>query len=628
MSITEEGTGPSNEPTTSINPKKPSPAPNAANQPAKGLPGLAAFGQMQGYQPVGSQPQDNAQHGQPAAQPEHEPVPELIPAEPEVPYTEIPEQSYSVSPQNGGDHLVTEIDPFAPETDHPVPDYLASTSAPEAPAAPANEVPPAMDDVQSFMHEPTAFDDASFQTNEPVQPIQSGHENLDAGALHQPEIHHPDVHHAGLQQPDVIEPVDPAAHVSGATEPGALQTFEATYDQHPEIPLGAFEQPGEPQPEEHPFLDQHAQPPEHMQQAPSDADFLGAEGVVQEADSRGGRGRKMLIAGSGLVGVLALGGALAFAYKIGGDSDIAKAGKPPLIQADSRPVKVAPDNPGGKEFPHTNKKIYERLGGNESDEVVKIKPRQEDVAAAATAAVGTPGAAQPAQPSAAVPGEPRKVRTLTVRPDGTIEAAAPRVAAAPQTGQSGVVIGSDGTVAMRYPTATGTPTAQAPAAAPPQVPAAAPPGQPLAQAIPQPAAQQQAAPTTTASTTPAPAPQQQAAVAPPAALAPPPVQKPQVPAAPQQAAAQPAAAGAAGSYVVQVAARKSQTDALAAFADIQQKYPRLLSGYRPIIKRADLGNKGVWYRLNVGPVESKQVASSLCGQLKNAGMRSCIVRAQ
>ena len=80
--------------------------------------------------------------------------------------------------------------------------------------------------------------------------------------------------------------------------------------------------------------------------------------------------------------------------------------------------------------------------------------------------------------------------------------------------------------------------------------------------------------------------------------------------------------------MVQVAARKSQTDALAAFADIQQKYPRLLSGYRPIIKRADLGNKGVWYRLNVGPVESKQVASSLCGQLKNAGMRSCIVRAQ
>ena len=80
--------------------------------------------------------------------------------------------------------------------------------------------------------------------------------------------------------------------------------------------------------------------------------------------------------------------------------------------------------------------------------------------------------------------------------------------------------------------------------------------------------------------------------------------------------------------MVQVAARKSQMEALASFADMQQKYPRLLSGYRPIVKRIDLGNKGVWYRLNVGPVKSKKVASSLCGQLKSAGMRSCIVRAQ
>ncbi len=80
--------------------------------------------------------------------------------------------------------------------------------------------------------------------------------------------------------------------------------------------------------------------------------------------------------------------------------------------------------------------------------------------------------------------------------------------------------------------------------------------------------------------------------------------------------------------MVQVAARKSQTDALAAFADIQQKYPRLLSGYRPIIKKADLGSKGIWYRLNVGPVESKRVASSLCKSLKSAGMRSCIIRVQ
>ncbi|MDA7948991.1 MAG: SPOR domain-containing protein, partial [Hyphomicrobiaceae bacterium] len=498
------------------------------------------------------------------------------------------------------------------------------------PVEPVEEMPSVMDDMPSFMTEPATQDDARFQP---------GHENFDAGVPHQPEVIDQAAINAAAFDTSAIEPasvepvpvepapigaapVDPVAHVAAGetAAPGALQTFEATYDQHPEIPLGAFEQPGEPQPDDQPFMEPQPQHPAQPQHVAGDADFLGGEIQAEEAPSKGGRGRKVLMAASGLVGVLALGGALAFAYKIGGDSDIAKAGKPPLIQADSRPVKVAPDKPGGKEFPHKNKKIYERLGGKESEEVVKIKPRQEDIAAAATAAVGTPGAAQPAQPSAATPGAPRKVKTLTVRPDGTIEAAKPQ---APAGTPPGVVTASDGTVTMAFPSPAATPPAQAqvPGVAAP-VPAAAPPqAQPVAPAVPQPAAQP-----ATAAATPAPAPQQQQAAVSPAAIAPP-VQKPQVPSATRQAAAQPAAA-ASGSYVVQVAARKSQTDALAAFADIQQKYPRLLNGYRPIIKRADLGNKGVWYRLNVGPVESKKVASSLCGQLKSAGMRSCIVRSQ
>ena len=83
-----------------------------------------------------------------------------------------------------------------------------------------------------------------------------------------------------------------------------------------------------------------------------------------------------------------------------------------------------------------------------------------------------------------------------------------------------------------------------------------------------------------------------------------------------------------GSYVVQVAARESKNDALAEFAEMQKKYPRLLSGYEPILHRANLGNKGIWYRLNVGPVESRKAAKSLCGQLKSAGLRNCVVRRQ
>ena len=81
-----------------------------------------------------------------------------------------------------------------------------------------------------------------------------------------------------------------------------------------------------------------------------------------------------------------------------------------------------------------------------------------------------------------------------------------------------------------------------------------------------------------------------------------------------------------GQYVVQVAARKTQTEALAEFADMQQKYPTLLRNYRPIIERTDLGSKGIWYRLRVGPLEQKTGAASLCEKLKSAGMLSCLVR--
>ena len=39
---------------------------------------------------------------------------------------------------------------------------------------------------------------------------------------------------------------------------------------------------------------------------------------------------------------------------------VSKDGQPPLITADSGPVKVEPVNPGGAEIPNQNKQIYER----------------------------------------------------------------------------------------------------------------------------------------------------------------------------------------------------------------------------------------------------------------------------
>ena len=68
-------------------------------------------------------------------------------------------------------------------------------------------------------------------------------------------------------------------------------------------------------------------------------------------------------------------------------------------------------------------------------------------------------------------------------------------------------------------------------------------------------------------------------------------------------------------------------DALKAFADLQQKYSEALSGRVPDVQEADLGAKGVWYRVVVGPPGSREAANGVCSQLKSAGYGHCWVNA-
>ena len=83
-----------------------------------------------------------------------------------------------------------------------------------------------------------------------------------------------------------------------------------------------------------------------------------------------------------------------------------------------------------------------------------------------------------------------------------------------------------------------------------------------------------------------------------------------------------------GDYAVQVAARRNETDALIAFANMQQKYPSIINQYRPLIQKADLSaqGKGVWYRLRIGPMNSKEAASRVCSQLKAQGIKGCFIK--
>ena len=70
---------------------------------------------------------------------------------------------------------------------------------------------------------------------------------------------------------------------------------------------------------------------------------------------------------------------------------------------------------------------------------------------------------------------------------------------------------------------------------------------------------------------------------------------------------------------------RNEADAQASFRALQSKFPAVLGSRSPVIKRADLGDKGVYYRAMVGPFGSPDEASQFCGSLKTAGGQ-CVVQ--
>jgi len=76
--------------------------------------------------------------------------------------------------------------------------------------------------------------------------------------------------------------------------------------------------------------------------------------------------------------------------------------------------------------------------------------------------------------------------------------------------------------------------------------------------------------------------------------------------------------------VVQLSSQKSEAEAQSSFRSLQAKFPNELGGLQPIIRRADLGSKGIFYRTLVGPFASAQEASQFCATYKAAGGQ-CVV---
>lgn len=100
--------------------------------------------------------------------------------------------------------------------------------------------------------------------------------------------------------------------------------------------------------------------------------------------------------------------------------------------------------------------------------------------------------------------------------------------------------------------------------------------------------------------------------------------------APEQVASLPPATAtppADGGYRIQIAALRSETDARREWQRIQSANQDLLGNLQLNVERADLGERGVFYRLQAGPLEDKALADLLCGKLKGRNL-GCLVVAR
>lgn len=345
--------------------------------------------------------------------------------------------------------------------------------------------------------------------------------------------------------------------------------------------------------------------------APADDIYADRDGG-QVADRFSGESRmRGLIIVVAVIGFVVVGAVVAFAYRsFFGGAD----GTPPTVAADTTPDKVEPDQPASAEQPETGKLVYDRLNGDESTsaEVVSEGEGQGSDTNGRVVRIIEP-AAPPAEGedvAAANGDEPRRVRTVVVRPDGTVIAGGDDAA----TGsQSATVPEPPTTVSTQQQTGTESATVSEPVVTGTATESTNTATQ-ATSPVPLPPAPRQVETVAVASTN-----QQSAAADEQATTA--------QPATGQPAPSQPVATAAlpSGAFLVQVAATREEGQAQATANSVQQRFAGIIGGYQPTVQRADLGSRGIFYRVAVGPMSSQQEAAQVCDRLKSAGL-DCFVR--
>jgi cell division protein FtsN len=296
----------------------------------------------------------------------------------------------------------------------------------------------------------------------------------------------------------------------------------------------------------------------------------------EELDDEGSRLPLLLVIG--LLVVAAFAGVVWLAYTQGVQRGRADA--PRMLVAANGPVKVAPSNPGGVETPFKGLKIYQQ----------PAPPEDEDA----------DSAPQPPTPKVSAP------VTISQAPASLV---AGMTVAAPANNKgegTPVVARTAAAASMKVKAPTGNENAGTPVMAPASAPetqsiANKPPRSLLSTPKSQPASILEPVTKTAASA---------------------PVANPPVAPVKSQAANPPPDGG---TVALQIGAYKSEDEANAAWRALQRSHP-IVGGYQSEVRKVDLADKGVWYRLRLGRFANKSEAAAFCDKLRADGGNCFLAR--
>ena len=346
--------------------------------------------------------------------------------------------------------------------------------------------------------------------------------------------------------------------------------------------------------------------------------------------------------GPAVAGALLLAIGLGLYWVFGADT--ATNGDVPVLTADSTSVKAEPDTPVSEETVASRSVVFDELSGNTepgNTEQIVSRDQSADVSGADVSRVITGDTSSEAGLAN------RKVRTVTVRPDGTIVSAEDTLAGGEvlPVERPNVPALPEGTtnVASEFanePIITDTPSETA-LAAPSTTPATAAEigltnalaplvSQTSSAPIPRPRPERAASTSAGFGTNTQPLITNSIGAAPTtngeavdliASLA-----NNSVSNTPSQpvASAPPVINGTQAPAYVQLSSQRSVDGARSSMAEIQRRYSSALAGNVLEIQQVELGDKGTYFRVRM-PANSIETANRVCGDVKNAG-GDCFVR--